>query len=319
MNCITYSAPGRVDISGGAADIFGGCTISVAVDLRATCTVSPGSGTPTLRTETGIVDLVDPPNAPYELMTSIAAGYGIRDVSLQTSSEIPRSSGLGGSASLAVAALSALNAWNGWGYHAYGIAERAQRIETQGMDLVNGYQDQYAAVFGSCLFMDFSGKGNRPLGEEPYAVVEHLEFPYPLVIAHTGTSHNSGASNSGIVQKYYDRDPLVYGRIQELNAVTRALRTDIINGSYNKICDAMQYNQDVIRDFKRSYPENERLIAAALDAGADAAKVTGAGCGGSIAALCSDEDSAKTVEIELARLSAFSKVCHADDGVMRHV
>jgi galactokinase/mevalonate kinase-like predicted kinase len=260
MNHVTFSAPGRVDLSGGAADIFGGCTLSVAIDLRAVCNVAHNSGPPMLKTPEGLVDLSKTTDPAYNLISAITTAYGVDGVTLSISSEIPPSSGLGGSASIAVAALSALNIKEGWGYHKYEIAERAQRIETLDMSLVNGYQDQYAAVFGSCLFMDFAKQSNRPLGEEPYAVVESLEFPYPLVVAHTGISHNSGASNSSLVKRYGERDPHVYGAISKLNELTRDMRTAVIDGSYEDISDIISRNQDVMRAFGRSYPENERHI-----------------------------------------------------------
>ena len=34
MKRAVFSAPGRVDLSGGAADIFGFTTLSLAIDLR---------------------------------------------------------------------------------------------------------------------------------------------------------------------------------------------------------------------------------------------------------------------------------------------
>jgi len=318
MNLASCSAPARVDLSGGVADIFGGCTVSVAISLRARCTVAPTPG------KTGIIlngtwhDLHGEPLPGQALITAVARSCGAQDLTFSYTTDIPPSSGLGGSASLAVSAMAVIHHARGVRISPYDLAEQAQRVETTGMGLVNGYQDQYAAVFGSCLYLDFEGKANKPLGQEPYAVVERHVFPFPLVVAHTGTSHSAGDANAAVVSRYEAGDTTVRSSISRLNALTRALRTALIRSDYATICEVVNENQAHIRAFGRSYPENEALIGAALDAGADAAKVTGAGCGGSIAALCRTEDEAASVAAALAETSPFVRVCQSDRGVRPH-
>jgi len=315
MKRAVFSAPARVDLSGGAADIFGYTTLSAAINIRTTCTIEKNNEL-TFNIGEGTVPYKEASGPKYEIFNNIIKRFCVKEnLAFTISSEIPRSSGLGGSASFAVSAIKCLDSILSLGLNDYEIAEHAQRIETHGMELKNGYQDQYCSTFGGCLFMDFRDKENREIGDEPYAVVEHLDFNYGLVVAHTGTKHNSGDANSMVYDKFYSGDDSTVNSILELDDLTRELRNAIIDDDYEMICRIVNANQDIVRKFKRSYPENEKLIKAALDNGADAAKVTGAGCGGSIAAVCSEDETSLVVADALEDISPFVKVCKVDGGV----
>jgi len=316
MRKISCSAPARVDLSGGAADIFGLTTMSAAIDVRATCTIEETNGETTLDVGNGEIPMSEAKGSSYDILLNIIKRFNIGPgLKIKIGSDIPRSSGLGGSASIAVSVVKALSELRGFGLSDYAVAEHAQRIETLGMKLKNGYQDQYTSTFGGCIFMDFKDKENKDVGEEPYAVVERMPFKHNIVVAHTGTKHNSGDVNSIVYDKFHARDKTVVDSVMRLDDLTRRLRTSLIDDDYGGVCNIVNENQEIIRIFKRSYPENERLIRTALDRGADAAKVTGAGCGGSIAAICKDVDTAEFVAECLREMSPYVKVCRIDEGV----
>jgi galactokinase/mevalonate kinase-like predicted kinase len=320
MKRVVFSAPGRVDLSGGAADIFGFTTLSVAIDLRTTCTIERTQNNLTFDVGEGPMSLEEARGERYDILHNIVNRFKLRDgLSFSLSSKIPRSSGLGGSASFAVSTIKCLDQLLSLELNNYEIAEHAQRIETQGMKLKNGYQDQYCSAFGGCLFMDFKDKENREIGQEPYAVVEKLDFDHSIVVAHTGIKHNSGDANAIVYTKYHEGDKTPITSILELDDLTRELRNAVIDDDYEMICKIVNLNQEIVRRFGRSYPENEKLINAALVSGADAAKVTGAGCGGSIAAICNDHDMAYKVVEALEGASYFVKACVMDGGVRNEV
>ncbi|MEM4390432.1 MAG: mevalonate kinase, partial [Candidatus Diapherotrites archaeon] len=54
---------------------------------------------------------------------------------------------------------------------------------------------------------------------------------------------------------------------------------------WERVCDLMQENQELLRKIGVSSQENEKLISIALASGAKAAKITGAGLGGNIIAI----------------------------------
>lgn len=320
MERIAWSAPARVDLSGGAADIFGLTTLSIAIDVRSRCTLEESDHGTMVDLGYGAVCLNDAVEDEYRLLRNILKTYHPkRDVVVSTSSEIPPSSGLGGSASFSVATIAAIHDLNGNHVTPYLLAEMAQRIETRGMGLMNGYQDQYCATFGGCVFMDFKEKHNYPLGQEPYAVVEPLSFPYHVVIAHTGARHCSGDANADLYESYLCGDTNISTRISELDDITRTLRVALIDEDYDTVISVVNRNQDIIRSFDRSTLDNERLIEMALSAGADAAKVTGAGCGGCIAAVCETGYAVSRVTRALQRHSPFVHECGVDRGVCREI
>lgn len=317
---ITWSAPARIDLSGGAADLFGLTTLSIAIDVRTRCSIGTSDHGMKVDLGEGEVDPGEETGERYRLLKTILKVHRPRrDAIVSISSDIPSSSGLGGSASFSVATIAAINSFNEKLISPYLLAEMAQRIETRDLGLMNGYQDQYCATFGGCLFMDFKGKHNYPLGQEPYAVVESIPFPYNIVVAHTGARHCSGDVNADLYKNYLCGDTSISTRINELDDLTRSLRVALIDGDYDALCTIINRNQDIIRSFDRSTIENERLIEAALSAGADAAKVTGAGCGGCIAAICESEYDASRVAEVLRRHSPYVHECAVDGGVRQDV
>ncbi len=59
----------------------------------------------------------------------------------------------------------------------------------------------------------------------------------------------------------------------------------LLLGDWDSLVEAMTENHEIVRSLGSSSEINERVIRAALDAGAIAAKLTGAGKGGTIIAL----------------------------------
>jgi len=318
---ITFSSPARVDLSGGAADIFGLSTLSVAIDIRAYCTVKQNKqGTIVANIGKGEIPISKAYAPPYAILKHIVQHFSLNEaITIEIKTDIPMSSGLGGSASISVAVISALNKWNNWGLTRYHIAEHAQRVETIEMKLKNGYQDQYCSAFGKCVFMDFKNKENRDIGEEPYAIVEQLPVPYTIVVANTGIEHSSGDINAQTYNLYHKGDTNTIKNIMRLDTITRELRSALIDKDFSKTCDIISENQEIIKKFKQSLPENEKLIDVSMNSGAGAAKVTGAGCGGSIAALCETPDIAQNVASALRKHSQFVKICSVAEGVRYEV
>jgi len=69
------------------------------------------------------------------------------------------------------------------------------------------------------------------------------------------------------------------------NAVVKALRKE----DDNELGRLMNRNHEMLRQIGVSTPDLDRLVAEALQAGALGAKLTGAGGGGCIIALCADK------------------------------
>ncbi|MBU6996737.1 MAG: hypothetical protein HXS41_08230 [Theionarchaea archaeon] len=312
MPHIKCSAPSRVDLSGGAADMFGKCTLCSAISLRTYCEVACA--------KRGAIIMEGAPVALHQvpvLASTLARITTSFNAELSIHSEVPVSAGLGGSASMSVAVLYALSLFTSNAMSLYEIAEQAQRAETD-LGMLNGYQDWYAASFGGLLFLDFRGKSNKPIDQEPYATVEplsHYKGNIRFVVADTGVSHSSAASNDELYRRYKAGDKKIVALIERLDWITREGKRAIIERDIEQLGDVIKENQDIMREVGRSIPENEQLIKAAYRGGAVACKVTGAGQGGCIAALCSGDRNQKSVEDRLLEETSNVFPVQIDDGV----
>ncbi|MBU7031577.1 MAG: hypothetical protein HXS53_03520, partial [Theionarchaea archaeon] len=83
--------------------------------------------------------------------------------------------------------------------------------------------------------------------------------------------------------------------IETLDTITRDAKKALIWNDIELLSQIVQRNQEIIRQFGRSSPMTEHLIETALQGGALAGKVTGAGHGGCIAALCNGRKPQKSV------------------------
>jgi galactokinase/mevalonate kinase-like predicted kinase len=289
------SAPGRAGIIGNPTDMYGGSVLSCSVGLRARVTVTPA---PDLVLETngqeyhitGRGDL-RPRRDHFDVARAILDYLHLPPLAcrVQYESEIPLRSGLAGSTALGVALLQALLAWQGERQNLYRLAERARYVELNYLKVVCGYQDAYMCTFGGLNYMDFRGKQfYRQEEAELFATVEPLAAyvtQLPLVLGFTGVQHASSAVHKPLRERWLDGEAGVvegYNRITEL---ARMGKKALILGDWPLMGRLMNENHAIQRDLGGSGESNERLIAAALKAGAPGAKLAGAGDGGTIIAL----------------------------------
>lgn len=302
---ISATAPGRCGIVGNPSDMYGGAVLSITTAERACCTVEPSErltlaveGGPTLDVQSA--DDLELRGDVLDIARAALTWFGIAPgqhaFRLVTSTRIPMQAGMAGSTALVVAVVGALNRCLGWGLHPWAIAEEARKVEYRVMKVVCGFQDQHMAVFGGVNFMDFRGKESLEQAEtEPLATVEplHALWPHetvPLVLAHTGVPHNSGAVHATPRQRWLAGDPAVvegYARVAEL--APRAKRAWLAR-DWPALGALMNENHAVVAGLGGSGETNERLIEAAREAGACGAKLAGAGGGGTIVALTEEPD-----------------------------
>jgi galactokinase/mevalonate kinase-like predicted kinase len=196
---------------------------------------------------------------------------------------------MSGSTALVVALLQALLAWQGQYPHMYQLAERARHIELNYLRVVCGYQDAYMCTFGGLNYMDFRGKQfYREAEAELFATIEPLSAycpELPFVLGYTGVQHASGEVHKPLRERWLEGESAVvegYGRITE---IARMGKKALFMADWPLMGGLMNENHAIQRDLGGSGESNERLIAAALEAGALGAKLAGAGHGGTIIAL----------------------------------
>jgi galactokinase/mevalonate kinase-like predicted kinase len=193
-----------------------------------------------------------------------------------------------------VALLQGLLAWQGQFPGPYQLAEMARYIELNHLKVACGYQDAYMCTFGGLNYMDFRGKQfYRQAEAELFATIEPLA-PYvqrlPFVLGFTGVRHASGSVHKPLRERWLEGDPVVVAGYERITEIARVGKKALLTEDWPLMAGLMNENHAVQRDLGGSGESNERLIAAALEAGAPGAKLAGAGDGGTIIALWLDDD-----------------------------
>jgi galactokinase/mevalonate kinase-like predicted kinase len=225
-------------------------------------------------------------------------------IKVTVTSHIPVNAGLSGSTAVMTALVAALLEW--MDIHDFGgderslwcrknrqnryiLAETVRHIELYFLKIVCGYQDAYMCSFGSLNFLDFRDKENYlSLLREPLGTVENLTGAaprLPLVLAHTGVKRVSGSVHKPVRDRWIEGNRTVVKGVLRLAHLARMAKRALISGDWELLGEAMTENHEIVRSFGSSSEINEEIIQTALDSGAIAAKLAGAGKGGTIIAL----------------------------------
>ncbi len=292
MEIVKYSAPARIDLSGGATDWCGMHTLSMAINLRASAKVQRIENKDLIQIKIGNLEeeYIKPTYGTdldlFKAVIELSKQKGFR---IEYETQIPKGSGLGGSAPLTVSTLFALNNLFSLNWSKYYIAELAQRAESYKLQTVNGHQDQYSAVFGGLIYMDFEGKTcqkgiySKTVEEEPYATVESLDEYMPdfhIIIAIPQiTRASSDETNSSVSEKYLNNDPEIVNLMKEKAKLTQLAKKLVIEKKETKLYEVINQNNEIMRKFGFLTEDNELIIKKSFEMGALACKTTGAGKG----------------------------------------
>jgi galactokinase/mevalonate kinase-like predicted kinase len=283
--------------------MYGGAVLSCSVGMRARVTVT-AADILTLVTngqECRITRREDlrPRRDLFDLARAILDYMRLPKVAcrVEYESEIPLRSGLAGSTALVVALLKGVLAWQGMFPSAYRLAEMARYIELNHLKVVCGYQDAYMCTFGGLNYMDFRGKQfYRDTEAELFATIEPLNTyvqQLPFVLGFTGVQHSSGAVHKPIRERWLEGDPEVVAGYERITELARVGKKALLMEDWPLLGQLLNENHAIQRDLGGSGEVNERLIAAALEAGALGAKLAGAGDGGTIIALWPNADTSR--------------------------
>ena len=275
---LVVSAPGRAGIIGNPTDMYGGAVLSCSVGMRARVTVTPADEL-TLETDgqerriAGRDDL-RPQQDHFDVARAVLDYLRLPPLACHVAykSEIPLRSGLAGSTALVVALLQAFLAWQGETNTLYRLAERARYIELNYLKVVCGYQDAYMCTFGGLNYMDFRGKQfYRQAEAELFATIEPLA-PYtpslPFVLGFTGVQHASGAVHKPLRERWLEGEAAVMESYKRITEIARMGKKALLTADWPLLGRLMNENHAIQRDLGGSGDSNERLIAAALEAGA---------------------------------------------------
>lgn len=301
---IESSAPTRVDLAGGTIDIWplylfhpGAATVNFAISLRAHCRIETRSDDRIVlesrdrkvafeTTLSKIEDLAQ--EERLELISKLVHFFKPQTgFHLTATSEAPAGAGLGGSSALAIAVIGALNRLVGGRYDERKFINLVANIETTVIRVPAGFQDYYPAFYGStsCLHFGIAGIEREPL------TVDESGLERRIVICYTGEPRLSGTNNWDILKRHIDGDPELFQLFEGIRDSVLEVRAALLAGDWKRVSSVMQA---AYPDRKRlapavATPHMEALVDKALANGAEAAKICGAGGGGCIAFLCTEE------------------------------
>ena len=271
---ISYSAPGRAGILGNPSDMYGGCVMSCSTPVRNRCTIEESSEW-SLPEDTRL----------WDAATKRIPLQGKYKVTWET--DVPRSSGLSGSTALLAATVACILEATGKTIHAdlREFAELVRDIELREADIVCGYQDAYMCVLGGMKYLNFDGK--HPIDSGPLGRVKDMSMPGKFLLITTGVERLSGSVHGPIRDRWLAGDKDVIDAIEELIDMTETAKAGV---SINEFGHYMTRNYQIIRDLGGSGEAIDQLVHDCVHNGAVAAKLAGAGLGGTVIALTDEPD-----------------------------
>lgn len=313
---IESSAPTRVDLAGGTIDIpplflfhEGAATVNFAISLLAKCRIeSRGDDRIILNSidrgvhfETTLDRLAELQREPrLELLSKLVYFFGPQTgIEMITESQAPAGAGLAGSSTLNIACIGALNELVGRRYSPEQFIQIAAAVECQVIRVPTGYQDYYSAQYGGAACIHFGVDGIR----REVLAIDTNTLTKRIAVCYTGEPRNSGINNWEITKRHIDGDSDIFEIFEGIRDGSLELREALLESNWNRVGDVLSKGYE-IRKRLSSHITTEHMdevIESALDNGAIAPKVCGAGGGGCIAFYC-EEGRRADVEAAISRI-----------------
>ena len=285
---ITATAPGKIILFGEHAVVYGYPAIAAPVtQVRATATVQPhpGAGVQIILPDLGRMQSLLEADADDALALAIhlvkeAAGLQeLPEFTLTVSSTIPIASGLGSGAAVTAAAVRALAHF----LHRPDLAENA-RVSALTYEVERIHHGTPSGIDNTVVSYEHPVYFVRQQPQnriETFAVGE----PLRLLVGDTGIGSPTKIA-VGDVRRQWEQEPEKFNALfAGCGRVTELARQAIQQGNLIALGELMDENHTLLQQMTVSSPELDVLVAAAKQAGALGAKLSGGGRGGNMIAL----------------------------------
>lgn len=278
MRRIEATAPSRCGIIGNPSDIYGGFVVSSSTPMAAKCVLTLGEDGPR-------------PQDPTLLNAALSRLPLNGSFTIEWSTEVPRSSGLAGSTALLAATVACILVARGEQHiveDRVALAELVRDIERHEAGVMCGYQDAYMVVHGGVQAMDFSGK--HPVNPGPPAKLTSLNCSLPFLLVTTGVERLSGSVHGPMSERWLAGDREVIEAMERITELGRTGAEALQAADWGTLASAMTENHTLVAKLGGSGEAIDALIEKSLKHCALAAKLAGAGMGGTVIALAHDLD-----------------------------
>ncbi|MCC6613504.1 MAG: mevalonate kinase [Anaerolineae bacterium] len=283
-----YSAPAKIILYGEHAVVYGTAAIAAPIpDLRAfaiTRSGEAGQGLVIRAIDSGhelSVDLAaEVDDALVEMAQRVLRHLNVEppDALIELRSDIPIASGLGSGAAISTALARALAACCGQTLSREELNGLVYALERRHHGTPSGIDNTVVVYETPILFR------NRE-DFEPF----RARTPLRIVIGDTGI-HAPTKESVGDVRRLYNADPQgIERKLRAIGVCVESARRALEIGDLVSAGHLMVENHMVLRELTVSSIELDRLVEAALGAGALGAKMSGGGRGGNMIALVTAE------------------------------
>lgn len=207
-------------------------------------------------------------------MTGVEKG-----VEITLLSDVPSSgSGLGSSSSFTVGLLNALHMYQGAQVTAATLAREACEIEIERLGSPIGKQDQYIAAYGGFRTFEFQRDGGVAVGRVDVSPAMLRQLEGRLRLYFTGQTRQAAM----ILSEQRDNSADKAEQLTRIKSLARHLAESFSRGHYHDLGEVLRENWELKRQLADGISNDhiERMYASAMAAGADGAKICGAGGGG---------------------------------------
>lgn len=299
---VRSKAPLRLGLAGGGTDVspysdeFGGYVLNATINMYAYCTIES--------TDEGRISFHAADRDEYIESESVAylepddqlvlhKGIYNRIVRqfnhgeplsfrMTTYSDAPAGSGLGSSSTMVVAILKAFVELLNLPLGEYDIAYLAYEIERIDVGLCGGKQDQYAATFGGFNFIEFYAH-NRVI-VNPLRIKNWIrnELENSMILYYTGISRESARIISEQTHNARQKRHESIAAMHQLKSDALLMKEAILKGDIPKFAQYLGKSWEAKKRMAAAITNNylDQIYETALEAGAYAGKVSGAGGGG---------------------------------------
>lgn len=296
-------APLRLGLAGGGTDVSpfsdseGGFVLNATINLYAHAILEPGADGKIIfaaedREEflefspTSVIPDEDPLRLHRGIYNHIIREFnGGKPLSfkLTTFADAPAGSGLGTSSTMVVCIVQVFSEWLGLGFGEYDIAHLAYKIEREELSLSGGKQDQYAAAFGGFNFIEF-GPGTDRVLVNPLRIKDWVcnELEASTVLFYTGQSRESAKIIEQQIDSSKEKSSPSLAAMFSLKKDALLMKEAILRGDLHGYAQIMRKSWEAKKQLAPTVSNAglDLIYEGAIEAGALAGKISGAGGGG---------------------------------------
>lgn len=299
---VRAKAPLRLGLAGGGTDVspysdtYGGCVLNATLDMFAHTTIEVLDGS---HVEFSAEDLGQRLSLPVQEHFPLTGDLILHKATynrivqrfnhgrplplrMTTYSDAPPGSGLGTSSTMVVSIITAFQELLRLPLGEYDVARLAYEIERKDCALSGGKQDQYAATFGGFNFMEFAA--DEKVIINPLRVRNHIvnELHARMLLYFTGQSRESARIIEDQIEAVKRGSSESVESMHELKRIAFEMKERLLINDIDGVSRLFRESWEAKKKMATSISNSmiDQVADRAMDAGADAVKVSGAGGGG---------------------------------------